>query len=88
MGQPFDAVLFDFDGVLVDSEPIHHWAWRAVLARYGAALSWDAYAQRCIGKSLPSIVQGLSEISAGSISVEALFDEYAAKAAAYRTRMP
>ncbi|MCC7342409.1 MAG: HAD family phosphatase, partial [Bryobacterales bacterium] len=25
------AVLFDFDGVLVDSEPVHHIAWSEAL---------------------------------------------------------
>lgn len=29
------AVVFDCDGVLVDSEPISEWAWTTVLARYG-----------------------------------------------------
>ena len=28
---PFDALLFDFDGVLVDSEPIHYACWIEVL---------------------------------------------------------
>ncbi len=30
-----DAVLFDCDGVLVDSEPASEWAWRSTLRRYG-----------------------------------------------------
>lgn len=30
-----DAVLFDCDGVLVDSEPASEWAWRGALRRYG-----------------------------------------------------
>jgi mannitol-1-/sugar-/sorbitol-6-phosphatase len=29
-----DAVLFDCDGVLVDSEPASEWAWRSTLAEY------------------------------------------------------
>jgi HAD superfamily hydrolase (TIGR01509 family) len=31
----FDAVVFDVDGVLVDSEPIHAWTWMQVLTRHG-----------------------------------------------------
>lgn len=33
-----DAVLFDCDGVLVDSEPVSEWAWRAALTEYGIVL--------------------------------------------------
>ena len=35
MSRPFDAVLFDMDGVLVDSEPMHVDAMREILAPYG-----------------------------------------------------
>lgn len=31
----FDGIVFDVDGVLVDSEPLHAWAWRQVLERHG-----------------------------------------------------
>lgn len=43
------AVLFDFDGVLVDSEPIHHVAWSAALAPLGIHLSAELYLERFIG---------------------------------------
>jgi len=45
----FDAILFDFDGVLVDSEPLHWQCWREVLAPAGYELTWDYYAAHCIG---------------------------------------
>ena len=31
----YDAIVFDVDGVLVDSEPLHKWAWEQVLTKYG-----------------------------------------------------
>ena len=83
----FDAVLFDFDGVLVDSEPVHHWAWYAILTRFGVKLPWEAYAEQCIGQSLPSIVSRLAQFSAGSASVEVLWEEYPRKERMYRRRM-
>ena len=32
---PFDAILFDFDGVLIDSEPLHCACWAEVLKPLG-----------------------------------------------------
>jgi beta-phosphoglucomutase len=46
---PYDTILFDFDGVLVDSEPVHFACWREVLAPFGMDLDWDTYARSCIG---------------------------------------
>lgn len=49
MTDRYDAILFDFDGVLVDSEPVHFACWREVLLPFGVELSWDLYAESCIG---------------------------------------
>lgn len=43
------AVIFDFDGVLVDSEPLHYQAFCDVLTPLGLAHSYDVYLQRYIG---------------------------------------
>jgi HAD superfamily hydrolase (TIGR01509 family) len=43
-----EAIVFDLDGVLVDSEPIHFRAANRVLARYGASIGEAAY-RRFIG---------------------------------------
>ena len=41
------AILFDFDGVIVDSEALHHRAYEQVLTRYGVtAIPFDVYADR------------------------------------------
>jgi HAD superfamily hydrolase (TIGR01509 family) len=47
----YDSILFDFDGVLADTEPIHHACWREVLAPFGIDLDWETYRARCIGPS-------------------------------------
>jgi HAD superfamily hydrolase (TIGR01509 family) len=39
----FDAYLFDCDGTIVDSMPIHYLAWRRVLEPYGFDLSEDQF---------------------------------------------
>lgn len=45
----FDAILFDFDGVLLDSEPVHWACWREVLLPLGVSLEWEFYRDHCIG---------------------------------------
>jgi HAD superfamily hydrolase (TIGR01509 family) len=45
----FDAILFDFDGVLLDSEPAHCACWGAVLGTLGISLTWDFYRGHCVG---------------------------------------
>ncbi len=43
------AIVFDFDGVLADSEPLHLRAAQEVLARYGIALTADEYYGQYVG---------------------------------------
>ena len=43
MDDRHEALVFDFDGVLADTEPLHWISWAAVLARYGTDLTWDEY---------------------------------------------
>ena len=38
-----EAVLFDFDGLLVDSEPFHYKAYNTVFEKYGHSLDPDEY---------------------------------------------
>lgn len=45
------AVLFDFDGVLVDSESLHHEAWSDAVRPYGARVGWPEYQRRFVGKT-------------------------------------
>ena len=49
---PFDAVLFDCDGVLVDSEPITNAVLRAMLSELGWEMSQDECQRIFVGASL------------------------------------
>jgi HAD superfamily hydrolase (TIGR01509 family) len=42
-GHGFEAVVFDMDGVLLDSEPLHHIVLNNVLAEEGKHLSFEEY---------------------------------------------
>lgn len=44
-----DAVIFDFDGIIVDSERLHWSAFNKVLEPLGKTISWPDYVQTYIG---------------------------------------
>jgi len=44
-----NAVIFDFDGIIVDSEPMHHRAFNAILEPLGMGFSWEDYCSVYIG---------------------------------------
>ena len=43
------AIVFDFDGVLADSEPLHLRAYQKVLSRFGVTLTREDYYTRYLG---------------------------------------
>ncbi|SNB45569.1 HAD family phosphatase [Geobacter sp. DSM 9736] len=43
------AVIFDFDGIIVDTEPIHYRAFQEVLVPLGLGYPWTDYLDRYIG---------------------------------------
>ena len=43
------AIFFDFDGVLLDTEPVHWACWAEMLATLGVTLTWEYYRDYCIG---------------------------------------
>jgi beta-phosphoglucomutase len=43
------AVIFDFDGIIVDSEPLHYKAFQKVLEPFGAHFTWDEYTEKYMG---------------------------------------
>ena len=43
------AIVFDFDGVLADSEPLHLRAYQEVLSALGVTLTRDAYYAHYLG---------------------------------------
>jgi beta-phosphoglucomutase len=38
-----EALVFDYDGVIADTEPLHWKSWANLLARHGIQLGWDEY---------------------------------------------
>lgn len=46
---PLKAVIFDFDGVIADTEPIHYRAFQEVARREGLSCTWEEYLELYIG---------------------------------------
>src|SRR5205823_11418535 len=73
-GDAIDAVIFDMDGVLADSEPLHQHAIRVLLAEYGVdwapdgrdptvgLTSLEAFAVICARHALPHDPRRLDEL--------------------------
>ena len=45
----YDALLFDFDGVLADTELVHYISWRDTLEPFGMEIDWPWYQANCVG---------------------------------------
>ena len=87
MGSSYEAILFDFDGVLVDSEPVHFECWREVINPFGLTLDWDVYRTHGIGVSDRQLMKILCEQVNPPLDVDVLLAEYPRKKELFRTRM-
>ena len=81
-----EAILFDFDGVLVDSEPLHYECWCEIIAPHGLVLSWENYAANCIGVSDRAMIDTLCRVTGRPERFDAIWAEYPAKKALFRRR--
>ena len=48
-GLQADAVIFDFDGIIVDTEPLHYKAFQEVLEPLGFGFTWQEYVNTYMG---------------------------------------
>ncbi len=79
----FEAIFFDFDGVLIDSEPVHWSCWREVLLPLGVSLDWEFYRDHCIGIDDREMLR----MMAGDRDWTELWAEYPKKKALFRSKM-
>jgi len=82
-----DAILFDFDGVLADTERVHFECWNQVLAPYGIQMSWDVYERECIGVSDRLMIERVSAQRTPPIPFDQVWAEYPRKQALFRERV-
>ncbi|MCB9897262.1 MAG: HAD family phosphatase [Planctomycetes bacterium] len=73
-----DAVIFDMDGVLVDSEPMHFATTNEVLAQHGAALD-EAFYGSCIGMAERPFFEKVAAHCGLSVPIERLVRDRVAR---------
>jgi HAD superfamily hydrolase (TIGR01509 family) len=83
----FDSILFDFDGVLADTEPVHCACWAEVLAPEGIALEWEIYRQRYVGIDDREMLRLLIAEQRPQLPWEELWKLYPAKKDLFRARV-
>lgn len=79
MQKQYDAILFDFDGVLADTEPLHCEAWRRALEPLGITFDWEFYRTKGVGISDSDLLALLATLSQPSKPVEELWQRFPIK---------
>ncbi|HWB85885.1 MAG TPA: HAD family phosphatase [Bryobacteraceae bacterium] len=82
----FQAILFDFDGVLLDSEPVHAACWAEALAPLGISFDWDYYRTHFIGVEDAEVLRALAALQNPPLDFETLWACYPRKQELYRRR--
>jgi beta-phosphoglucomutase len=83
----FEAILFDFDGVLLDSEPVHCACWAEVLAPLGVTVEWEYYREYGVGVDDREMLRTVAARFDPPRNWEELWAVYPAKKKLFQTRM-
>jgi beta-phosphoglucomutase len=83
----FDAILFDFDGVLLDSEPLHCACWAEVLAPLGVQLDWDYYREHYLGVDDRVMIPRIASSAIPPLDWRTLWAQYPKKRDCLRKRL-
>ena len=83
----FELVIFDCDGVLVDSEPISNRIVSEMLDEMGIALSVDAVRERFMGRSMQYCLDSIAQMLGGSAPASFVDDYYRRSTAAFKDEL-
>ncbi len=83
----FDSIFFDFDGVLLDSEPVHCACWAEVLKPLGVTLEWEYYRNCCIGIDDRDMLKTMASAADPPCDWQDLWAQYSKKKELFRSRM-
>lgn len=83
----YDSILFDFDGVLADSEPVHYACWAEIVRPLGIDLTWDTYAANCVGLTDSAFLELIGSQATPPVPAAALREHFPRKRAMFLERM-
>jgi HAD superfamily hydrolase (TIGR01509 family) len=78
------AVIFDFDGIIVNTEPLHYKAFQEILMPLGLGYSWDDYLGKYIGFDDRDALREAFRVAGKALSGDDLQELIAKKAAAFQ----
>ena len=81
-----EAILFDFDGVLVDSEPVHYSCWYGLLQTVGIELTWDVYHGRFSGISHLGLIEQFAGLIDPPVAIGRMWEIYREKQQLYKVK--
>jgi beta-phosphoglucomutase len=80
------AIFFDFDGVLLDTEPVHWACWAEVLDTVGLTLTWEYYRDHCIGIDDRDMLRDMARQAVPPRDWDSLWALYPAKKQLFQAR--
>ena len=83
---PYQAILFDFDGVLADTEPVHFQCWAEVLKPLGIHVDWPTFSKYCIGIPDRQAVEFFCHRNDPPVDLETAWAELGRKQQIFRAR--
>jgi beta-phosphoglucomutase-like phosphatase (HAD superfamily) len=72
----FKAYLFDCDGTIVDSMPLHYVAWTKALAEYGCTDFTEQYFYSLGGYPIPAVIEAINRRDGSSIPIAPFMVRY------------
>jgi beta-phosphoglucomutase len=73
------VLVFDYDGVLANAEPLHWDSWKKLLAPYRIELTWEQYCRHCRGVEDNRMREALIAMCPQAISIPDLTPYLAAR---------
>src|SRR5665213_841239 len=67
-----DTLIFDFDGVIADTEPLHWRSWAMILEPMGISITWEQYCEIGRGVSDARMIDTLRKLAQNSAMLSGL----------------
>ncbi len=75
----YDAILFDFDGVIMDTEPIHFDCWKEVLRPFRIDMDWERDYSAIVGVADRVMIEYFAARAEPPVDAARLWECYASK---------